>query len=124
LPFSEALRGFSIGKKRTIKRSGVFFASIDRLQRANQPVQSMKIFPRPRIFYVSPWLPAAATGLLVLIVVIFTLNNYQREKELMTEALLQKGPSGKSVGNRHAPRRVWRHLSKVGLRSEETANIS
>ena len=53
-------------------------------------MQSMKIFPRPRIFYVSPWLPAAATGLLVLIVVIFTLNNYQREKELMTEALLQK----------------------------------
>ncbi|MDD3618653.1 MAG: ATP-binding protein [Desulfobulbaceae bacterium] len=50
----------------------------------------MKIFPRPRIFYVSPWLLAAATGLLVLIVVIFTLNNYKREKELMTEALLQK----------------------------------
>lgn len=50
----------------------------------------MKIFPRPRIFYVSPWLLAAATGLLVLIVVTFTLNNIKREKELMTQALLQK----------------------------------
>lgn len=50
----------------------------------------MKLFPRPRIFYVSPWLLAAATGLLVLIVVTFTLTNYRREKQLMTEALLQK----------------------------------
>lgn len=50
----------------------------------------MKLFPRPRIFYVSPWLLAAATGLLVLIVVTFTVNNYKREKQLMTEALVQK----------------------------------
>jgi two-component system, NtrC family, sensor histidine kinase HydH len=50
----------------------------------------MKLFPRPRIFYVSPWLLAAATGLLVLIVVTFTVNNYNREKQLMTEALVQK----------------------------------
>lgn len=50
----------------------------------------MKIFPRPRIFYVSPWLLAAATALLVLIVVTFTLNNIRREKQLMTRAMLQK----------------------------------
>lgn len=50
----------------------------------------MKIFPRTRIFYVSPWLLAAATALLVLIVVTFTLNNIVREKELMTRAMLQK----------------------------------
>ncbi|HBI14472.1 MAG TPA: hypothetical protein DDY20_02975 [Desulfobulbaceae bacterium] len=50
----------------------------------------MRYFPRPRIFYVSPWLLAAATALLVLIVVTFTLNNIRREKQLMTQAMLQK----------------------------------
>ena len=34
------------------------------------------------------------------------------------------GPSGKSVGNLHTSRRVWHHLNKVGLRSEETPKIS
>ena len=50
----------------------------------------MKIFPRPKFFSVSPWLLAAATALLVLIVVTFTLNNIRREEQLMTEAMLQK----------------------------------
>ena len=50
----------------------------------------MNLFPRPRLLYVSPWLLAAATGLLVLIVLTFTLNNIQREKQLMTQAMLQK----------------------------------
>ncbi len=50
----------------------------------------MRLFGRPQIFYVSPWLLAAATGLLVLIIVTFSLTNIQREKELMTRALLQK----------------------------------
>ncbi len=50
----------------------------------------MRMFPRPRFIYVSPWLLAAATGLLVLIVVTFALSNIQREKRLMTNALLQK----------------------------------
>ena len=48
------------------------------------------MFPRPKFIYVSPWLLAAATGLLVLIVVTFALSNIQREKRLMTNALLQK----------------------------------
>lgn len=51
---------------------------------------TMKISSRPGIFYVSPWLLAAATGLLVLIVVTFTLNNVRREQQLMTQAMLQK----------------------------------
>ena len=50
----------------------------------------MKILPRPKFFSVSPWLLAAATALLVLIVVTFTLNNIRREEQLMTESMLQK----------------------------------
>jgi two-component system sensor histidine kinase HydH len=50
----------------------------------------MKWLPRPNITYVSPWLLAAAMGLLVLIVVTFALSNIQREKQLMTNAMLQK----------------------------------
>ncbi len=50
----------------------------------------MKWLPRPKFIYVSPWLLAAATGLLVLIVVTFALSNIQREKRLMTNAMLQK----------------------------------
>ncbi|HEB70633.1 MAG TPA: PAS domain S-box protein [Desulfobulbus sp.] len=49
-----------------------------------------KWLPRPKFIYVSPWLLAAATGLLVLIVVTFALSNIQREKSLMTNAMLQK----------------------------------
>jgi two-component system sensor histidine kinase HydH len=50
----------------------------------------MNISPRPKFFYVSPWLLAAATALLVLIVVTFTLNNIRREQQLMTGSMLQK----------------------------------
>ena len=46
---------------------------------------------RTRFFFVSPWLLAAATGLLILFVLTFTLSNVQREKQLMTDAMLQKG---------------------------------
>ncbi len=50
----------------------------------------MKLLPRPRFFYVSPWLLAAATGLLVLIVVTFAMSNIRREQQLMTEAMIEK----------------------------------
>lgn len=50
----------------------------------------MKFITRPQLSYVSPWLLAAATALLVGIVVVFTLNNIQREKYLMTQTLLAK----------------------------------
>lgn len=40
---------------------------------------------------VSPWLLAAACAFLALIIGVFAINNYQREKKLMSEALLQQG---------------------------------
>ena len=39
---------------------------------------------------ISPWMLAAACALLTVILGVFALNNYNREKELMLEALLQK----------------------------------
>lgn len=45
---------------------------------------------RSHLYHVSPWLLAAATGLLVLIVVTFAVSNLQREKRQMTKAMLQK----------------------------------
>lgn len=50
----------------------------------------MRFITRPQFSYVSPWLFAAATALLVLIVVTFTVNNIQREEYLMTKAMLEK----------------------------------
>ncbi len=46
---------------------------------------------KQRLAKVSPWILAAACTLLALIIGVFAVNNYQREKNLMTEALLQKG---------------------------------
>ncbi|WP_457574625.1 two-component system sensor histidine kinase NtrB [Desulfolithobacter sp.] len=57
---------------------------------SGQQAKLMKFFTRPRLLYVSPWLLAAATGLLVLIVVTFALSNIRREKQLMTTSMLQK----------------------------------
>jgi len=39
----------------------------------------------------SPWILAAACGLLLLLLLLFSVSNYQREKELIMEALVQKG---------------------------------
>ncbi len=44
-----------------------------------------------RLARVSPWLLAAACGLLAVIIGVFALSNYHREKKLMTESLLQRG---------------------------------
>ncbi len=76
----------------------------------------MNIFPRPKLFIVSPWLLAAATALLVLIIVTFTLTNIRREEKLMTESMLQKADTLIRVihsGSRSAymadlQRGVWR----------------
>jgi two-component system sensor histidine kinase HydH len=46
---------------------------------------------KQRLVKVSPWVLAAACTLLTLIIGVFAVNNYQREKELMSEALLQQG---------------------------------
>lgn len=44
-----------------------------------------------RLVNVSPWILAAACSLLAIIIGVFAVNNYRREKQLMTEVLLQKG---------------------------------
>lgn len=44
-----------------------------------------------RLANVSPWILAAACTLLTVIIGAFAVNNYRREKILMTDALLQKG---------------------------------
>lgn len=43
------------------------------------------------LFGFSPWLLAIACTLLLFLLVMFTVSNYQREKELIGEALVQKG---------------------------------
>ncbi|MDA8164588.1 MAG: ATP-binding protein [Desulfobacteraceae bacterium] len=48
-------------------------------------------FRKNRFVFVSPWLLAAAIGLLLLIIFVFTLNNLRREQRLMDESLLHKG---------------------------------
>ncbi|HHO47353.1 MAG TPA: glucosidase [Desulfobacteraceae bacterium] len=55
----------------------------------------------------------------------FTVTVPALADQVLFPSIKQKtGPSGKSVGNPHAPRRVWPHVNKVGLRSEETAKVS
>jgi len=44
-----------------------------------------------RLALVSPWVLAAACALLALIIGVFAVNNYRREKSLMTDVLLERG---------------------------------
>lgn len=44
-----------------------------------------------RLALVSPWVLAAACTLLALIIGVFAVNNYRREKTLMTDVLLERG---------------------------------
>ncbi len=46
---------------------------------------------KQKLAKVSPWILAAACTLLTLIIGVFAINNYQREKKLMSDALLQQG---------------------------------
>ena len=46
---------------------------------------------RDFFYNLSPWILAAACVLLLFVLVLFTVNNYQREKKLMVETLTQKG---------------------------------
>jgi two-component system sensor histidine kinase HydH len=48
-------------------------------------------FKKTRLMFVSPWLLAAAIGLLSLIIVIFAANNIKRERGMLTEGLFRKG---------------------------------
>ncbi len=44
-----------------------------------------------RLALVSPWVLAAACALLAMIIGVFAVNNYRREKSLMTDVLLERG---------------------------------
>ena len=46
---------------------------------------------RDFFYSLSPWLLMAACVLLLFVLTLFTVNNYQREKKLVIEALTQKG---------------------------------
>jgi two-component system sensor histidine kinase HydH len=50
-----------------------------------------RLFQKTRLMFVSPWLLAAAIGLLSLIIVIFAANNIKRERGMLTEGLFRKG---------------------------------
>lgn len=54
--------------------------------------RTKKLPPHPFLF-ASPWLLAAAIGILLGIVIFFTVNNLQRERRLITENLFNKGLS-------------------------------
>ena len=47
-------------------------------------------YSRPAFLFTSPWLLAAAAGLLILIVVTFAFHNLRLEQRLMTDVLVQK----------------------------------
>ena len=49
------------------------------------------VLKKTRLMYVSPWLLAAAIGLLSLIIVIFAANNIKRERGMLTNGLFRKG---------------------------------
>lgn len=51
----------------------------------------MRFMKGQRLALVSPWVLAAACALLSLIIGVFAVNNYQREKSLMTDVLLERG---------------------------------
>jgi len=50
-----------------------------------------QFFGKSRWIFVSPWLLAAAIGLMTLIIFAFAANNIQREKALLTDSLYRKG---------------------------------
>jgi two-component system sensor histidine kinase HydH len=49
------------------------------------------LFKKTRLMFVSPWLLAAAIGLLSLIIIIFAANNIKRERGMLSEGLFRKG---------------------------------
>ncbi len=51
----------------------------------------MRIVKKQHLAHVSPWVLAAACGLLTVIIAVFAVNNYRRDKALMTDILLEKG---------------------------------
>lgn len=54
-------------------------------------IPSKKYESRNLLLNFSPWLLAIACTLLLVLLTVFTVSNYQREKELMGETLVEKG---------------------------------
>lgn len=50
-----------------------------------------KISQKYRLGFISPWLLAAAIGILILIIVVFVANKIRQEKTYLTKALFHKG---------------------------------
>jgi two-component system sensor histidine kinase HydH len=77
-----------------------------------------RLFKHSKLVFVSPWLLAAAIGLLTLIIVALAAKNIQREKDLMAETLFQKGRAViRFVG---AGMRSSRLAGGVGLKGSES----
>ncbi len=68
-----------------------------------------------RLLSFSPWMLAVACALLLILLALFTVSNYQREKELMADALVQKGLTLMRFINSSA-----RESMRDNLRSSET----
>jgi two-component system sensor histidine kinase HydH len=72
---------------------------------------------RRKLASVSPWILAAACTLLSVIIGVFAVSNYSREKKLMTDALLQKGLAVirfLDTGVRVSMRANWQSLGGKG----------
>lgn len=55
------------------------------------PTERTRLIKNHFLLGFSPWILAIACTLLLLLLAMFTVSNYQREKELIGEALVQKG---------------------------------
>ncbi|WP_028584375.1 two-component system sensor histidine kinase NtrB [Desulfogranum mediterraneum] len=73
---------------------------------------------RSRLLFASPWLLAAAAGLLVIIIVTFAFHNLRLEKRLMTNAMLQKATTLMNVAQSGARASYLADLRKNFWESE------
>ena len=48
-------------------------------------------FKKTKLMFISPWLLAAAIGLLSLIIAVFAVNNIKRERGMLSDSLFRKG---------------------------------
>ncbi len=75
------------GNRRGFARTTVGLILADLTTMRSRLLQQCK---RPDYLFSSPWLLAAAGGLLIMIVVTFAFHNLRLEERLMTNAMLQK----------------------------------
>jgi hypothetical protein len=84
---------------------------------------SLKSSTRPGFTFISPWLLAAATGLLVMIVVTFAINNMQRKKWVMLNGMLQKGVTMIRVAQSGAKSSAIAEIRR-GIRNQEAGTVA